>query len=200
MKQFMMLAALCVSGLLVAYWILDDLRPFFGLAAMLVCAALLYGAFLTIRRAWRSREAAWLPDDLKRGRLVMVEKDLFLEYPYKIASRADRVYANGDGLFVPVEFKNRDGFQAFGTDIAQLSMQAWVLRQKGWPTAEYGYVVIRQRGSSRHTAKRVALKGSAYCEALIQRHFALKQGRVSPVKNSGPRCKSCGQFQKNCTG
>lgn len=195
----MVLGALCVSGLLVAIWIIDDLRPFFGIATVVVFAALLYGAFVAIRRAWRSREGAWLPQELKGGRLVMVEEDLFLEYPYKIACRADRVYANGYGLLVPVEFKNRDGFRAFITDIAQLSLQAWVLRQKGWPTAEYGYVVIRQRGSARHTAVRVELFGNNYCEALIERHFALKRGLVTARKITGSRCLSCGHRGSKCT-
>lgn len=88
------------------------------LAYALVLVALLAAAAFVFM-VWRGFTQNWRPEDLKAGKVVLVEKNLFTNAPYPIVGRPDQVYQMPDGLHVPVENKNRDFHRVYETDIAE---------------------------------------------------------------------------------
>jgi len=141
---------------------------------------------------WRRLSGNWRPAELKAGKVVMIEKDLRMDRPYHVIGRPDQVYQLESGLHVPLESKNRNTYQVFETDIAQLSLQAWLLRHNGMPTANYGFVAINNRLTGKRRAIRVQLMGEEECSRLVERYLDVIEYRVMPEKNYGPKCKSCG--------
>ena len=141
---------------------------------------------------WRGFTQNWLPSELAVGKVAQVERNLFINAPFPIVGRPDQVYRLPDGLHVPLENKNRDAHRVYETDIAQLSLQGWLLRRNGLPTAAFGYAVINSRTTRKRKAIRVELRDDAYCEQLIARYLAIIEGRAQARKSSGPKCKSCG--------
>lgn len=142
--------------------------------------------------AWPGLSQDWLPDELKEGKLVNVEEDLTADDPYPVNGRPDQVYLLSSGLHTPVELKNRDSFTVYDTDIAEISLRAWLLRQNGRSTADYGYVVINNRKTGRREASRVDLGDDAFCHQLIERFIDLTTGRAIPRMAHKGKCKSCG--------
>lgn len=141
---------------------------------------------------WRGFTQNWLPPELAAGKVAQVEKNLFAELPFPVVGRPDQVYRLPDGLHVPLENKNRDGHQVYETDIAQLSLQAWLLRQNGLHTAPFGYVVINSRKTGKRQAVRVELRNDVYCEQLITRYLDIIERRTAPRKSRGRKCNTCG--------
>ena len=84
---------------------------------------------------WRGFAQNWLPSELAAGKVAQVERNLFVDTPFPVVGRPDQVYRLPDGLHVPLENKNRDAHRVYETDIAQLSLQAWLLRLNGLETA-----------------------------------------------------------------
>ena len=145
----------------------------------------------------RPRPTGWRPAELQDARLVMVEKDLFTRAPFAIAGRPDQVYRLPNGAHVPVDLKNRDHTRAYATDIAELSLQAWLLRRNGKRTAGYAYVALRNRTSGAMDAIRVNLWNDAQCETTIARYHDLMAGRVMPRRCEERKCSGCGH-QRYC--
>lgn len=166
-----------------------------GLVCWLMALALSLWVFLV----WRGFTQDWLPDDLKAGRVVMVEKTLWVASPFAVVGRPDQVYRLLDGFHVPVENKNRDVHRVYETDIAQLSLQAWLLRRQGRPTAPYGYVAINSRQTGKRQAIRVDLGDDAYCERLITRYLDIIEGRAQARNSRGAKCRTCGHLS-TCHG
>lgn len=162
--------------------------------ASLLCFLLAGLGALWLAMVWRGMAQDWMPDDLKSGRLVAIEKDLHADDPFPVVGRPDQVYRLANGLHAPVELKNRDSHSVYESDIAEISLRAWLLRKNGQPTAGHGYVVINNRTSGQRKAIRVALGGDAFCEALIGRYVALVEGRARPNKSPGRKCRSCGHL------
>lgn len=143
---------------------------------------------------WRGVTQDWLPPDLAAGRVVLVEKNLYTNSPYCLAGRPDQVYRLQDGSHVPVELKNHTAARVYDTDVAQLSLQAWMLRRNGMKTAPHGYVALQTPQARARRAIRVQLHDDAFCESLIARYLAIIEGRRAPQKSRGPKCKTCGHF------
>lgn len=141
---------------------------------------------------WRGLSQDWRPEALKRGRCVQVEQDLRVDEPFRIIGRPDQVYRLADGLHVPVDAKNRDHHRVYETDKAELSLQAWLLRRHGMPTAGYGYIAATNRRTGERRALKVDLGDDAYCERMIRRYFDLIEGRVAPRASRGAKCRTCG--------
>ena len=153
-------------------------------------AALMAGAWTYL--VWRGFSQDWLPPELETASVVMVEKQMACEAPYPVVGRFDQVYKTGDGLHVPVEGKNRDTHRVFQTDVAQLSLQAWLLRRNGYMTAPYGFVAVNSRVSGGRKAIKVDLLGELECEKMVTRFLAVRYGKTRPIKSLGPKCRSCG--------
>ncbi len=139
---------------------------------------------------WRT--AGWLPAELREGDLVHVERTLKAEMPFPVVGRPDRVYRLPGGEHTPLEYKTRDVARLYESDRAQISLQAWLLRKNGHPTAPHGWVVVRRRKDGARYPLKVDLGDDAYCERLVRRYVALRAGRVIPQKTLDGRCKSCG--------
>jgi CRISPR/Cas system-associated exonuclease Cas4 (RecB family) len=139
---------------------------------------------------WRSQN--WLPSELRNGKLIAIEKSLHTDVPYPVTGRFDRVYQLASGQHAPLEYKNRDITRLFESDRAQLSLQAWVLRRNGKPTAPFGFLVVRERKTGQKKAVKVDLGDDAYCERLIRRHIEVRSGRAKPNRARDGRCKACG--------
>lgn len=144
----------------------------------------------------------WLPPELHYARVAAVEKDmsclvdLHEHGRVRVHGRPDQVYQLHNGLYVPLEFKNRKSPRVQKTDSDQLSLQAWMLRRNGYQTAPFGVVIFR----SWHTGKRrpvvVPLAGDLYSFSLIERYFGISNGSIAPVKAEDQRCNSCGHAQE----
>lgn len=159
-----------------------------SLLCFLAAAALGWWLYM----AWPGLSQDWLPDDLKAGRLVRVEEDLTADEPEPVIGRPDQVYRLTTGLHVPVELKNRDSFTVYDTDIAEVSLRAWLLRKNGMDTAGHAYVVINNRKTGKRQAQSVELGDDAFCEKLIRRYIDLIAGHATPNMAHQGKCKSCG--------
>lgn len=162
------------------------------LALLFVMIVALLGAFLAYWQ-WQ-RSSSWLPAELRRGKMVGVEKSLHAEAPFPVTGRLDRVYQLANGLHTPMEFKNRDTTRLHDSDLAQLSLQSWLLRRNGHKTASFGYLVVRERKTGRKKALKVNLRDDAYCDQLIRRYLEVQSGMEKPRKVRDGRCKSCGHY------
>lgn len=159
----------------------------YGLAGGLLIAITAF-----VFMVWHGFAQNWRPADLKAGKVVLVEKNLFTNAPFAVVGRPDQVVRLPNGQHVPVENKNRDFHRIYETDIAELSLQAWLLRLNGMPTASYGYVAANSRKTGERRALKVELRGDAYCEGLIRRYLDLIEGRVKAKASRGRKCDTCG--------
>ena len=141
---------------------------------------------------WRGFAQNWLPSELAAGKVAQVERNLFVDTPFPVVGRPDQVYRLPDGLHVPLENKNRDAHRVYETDIAQLSLQAWLLRLNGLETAPFGFVVINNRKTRERRAIRVELRDDAYCEQLVARYIDITERGAKARRSRGGKCKSCG--------
>jgi len=144
--------------------------------------------------AWRLyRRNAWVPLALMGTRLLMVEKTLHSNDAFAVAGKPDRVYQKRNGTTIPLEYKTRNRIEIRETDIAQLSLQSWLLGKNGLQPAGHGFLAIRLRRNGKTVARRIALRPAGWCESLIQRFDALMSGQVAPEKTRDKwKCKSCG--------
>lgn len=156
---------------------------------LFVLALVLAGWIFTV---WRGFTHNWLPPELALGKVTQVERNLFINTPFAIVGRPDQVYQLPGGLHVPLEYKNRNVRRVYETDIAQLSLQAWLLRLNGFETAPFGFVAIRNRKTNERRALRVELRDDAYCEQLVARYIDITKGRAKASKNRGNKCNTCG--------
>lgn len=143
---------------------------------------------------WRGFTQNWLPSELAEGKVTHVERNLFINSPFPVVGRPDQVYRLADGLHVPLENKNRDDHRVYETDIAQLSLQAWLLRLNGLETAPFAFVAINSRRTRKRRAIRVELRDDAYCEQLVARYLDIIERRAKPHKSRGHKCNSCGHL------
>lgn len=141
---------------------------------------------------WRGFTQNWLPPELVAGKVAQVERNLFIVAPFPVVGRPDQVYRLPDGQHVPLENKNRDDHRVFETDVAQLSLQAWLLRLNGLDTAPFGFVAINSRKTRVRRAVRVELRDDAYCEQLVSRYLDIIGRRATPRKSRGRKCNTCG--------
>lgn len=144
----------------------------------------------------RDDARTWLPSELNAARLIAVEVDISIDRPYRMSSRPDRIYRTRNGVLVLAELKNRDGFAIHQTDIAEISLRAWMLRCRGKQTAWHGYVVIRDRRTGVRRAKRVELLGDDECIALVERYRAITESGARPRKASGRKCQGCAHLAR----
>ena len=158
----------------------------------LLCFLAAAGLAWWLYMAWPGLSQDWLPEDLKAGKLVNVEEDLTTDEPYPVIGRPDQVYRLATGLHVPVELKNRDSYTVYDTDIAEVSLRAWLLRKNGRATAAHGYVAINNRKTGKREAQRVELGDDAFCEQLIRRYIEVTMGHATPRMAHRGKCKSCG--------
>jgi CRISPR-associated exonuclease Cas4 len=159
---------------------------------LVAIAVVVTAALLQLWAARRRHMRVWMPIDLKRSRLVEIETDLVIEKPVPIIGRPDRVYRDQLGEHTPVEFKNRNTFRTYDTDVAEISLRAWLLRVNGRPTTPHGYMVIDNRTTRERKAVRIALKSDRWCEALVEHHQMLLANSIQPNRVHGPKCSSCG--------
>lgn len=146
---------------------------------------------------WRWLFDDWMPAELKGAKLAMVERKLAVKSPYPVVGRPDQVYRTPAGTHVPLERKNRSTFSVFQTDVAQLSLQSWLLHHTGLPVTDYGFVVINNREVNVRRCIRVQLLPHVECERLIRRYLDIVEERVLAKKMRGKKCESCGH-QKRC--
>jgi CRISPR/Cas system-associated exonuclease Cas4 (RecB family) len=128
----------------------------------------------------------------KSADLIFKEKPLYAESPWRVSGRPDRIYRLPNRLHFPLEFKTRDHYRIYETDVAQLSLQAWLLRENGYPTVSYGYLVIKNRKTHNKKTIKVSLQNTTYCNQLMQRHLDLIEHRQTPRKSYGLKCEKCG--------
>jgi CRISPR-associated exonuclease Cas4 len=164
---------------------------------ILFAVALIAAGWLLI--VWRGFAQDWLPAELASAKVVQIERTLFMSEPFAVVGRPDQVFRLADGLHVPVENKNRNGHGVYASDIAQLSLQAWLMRKNGLETASFGFVAINDRLTGKRVAKRVELKDDRYCEQLLVRYLDIVEQRVAPQKSRGAKCNSCGH-RAACVG
>ncbi|MBX3630314.1 MAG: Dna2/Cas4 domain-containing protein [Nitrosomonas sp.] len=157
-----------------------------------IMTLILIAAAIWVFMIWRGLTQDWMPKELRVGRIVMIEEDLRTRFPFAVVGRPDQVYQLENGLHVPVENKNRSNFKIHETDIAQLSLQAWLLRRNRLSTTHYGYVAINNRKTGKRRAIRVDLLDDKSCGHLITRYLTVISHKAQPEKNMGVKCSSCG--------
>ena len=151
-----------------------------------------------------------LPSELKAGRLIMVEQEIYVERPYKISARLDQVYEityNGKTYLVPADFKTRATNRVYDTDVAEVSLQAWMLRNRAGgkkhhrQIAPFGYILIHNTTDKRMYPKKFALLSGQECENMIERYFDLVNPREyvvpTPLPASSKKCVAC-SHKKRC--
>jgi CRISPR-associated exonuclease Cas4 len=79
--------------------------------------------------------------------------------------RPDQVYRMHDGFHVPVELKNRDQDRVYETDIAEISLRAWLLIRNGKKTTAYGYMAINSRDNGKRQAIRLACATTSFASS-----------------------------------
>lgn len=145
-------------------------------------------------RRIKRRENAWLTPELKKATLVMVEQEWVVDAPYPLVGRFDRVYEfnfpDGKAL-MPVDFKTRAKDVVYDTDIAEVSLQAWMLRQSGYSTSTHGYIAVKNMTTGNVTPLRFQLKSDVECEAIIQNYLNLINNRTTPQRTFKQKCTGC---------
>lgn len=167
----------------------------FIVGSVVLVAAILWLQWISAKQ---TNDADWLPSELQGAVAAMIEQTLRVDRPFPIVGRPDRVYRLADGLHVPLEYKHRTNTTIYDTEVAQLSLQAWLLRHVGNPTASFGFVVIDNPDTKRKQAVRVTLYDDVACERLIVRYLDLIEGRAKPRgTRRSKKCAKCGH-QKYC--
>lgn len=180
--------------------------------AALIGLALIWRA-LNIKRACISSQHCSsikmdLPPELKAGRLIMVEQEIYVERPHKISARLDQVYEimyKGKTHLVPADFKTRATNRVYDTDVAEVSLQAWMLRNcagsKKHHVAPFGYILIHNTTDKRMYPKKFTLLSDQECENMIERYFDLVNPREyavpTPLPASSKKCVAC-SHKKRC--
>lgn len=137
--------------------------------------------FLLLRR-----ERGFLPKHLHSAKLAMSEQDIACSF---LHGRLDRAYWY-EGRLVLLEFKTRSRPVVYPSDVAELSLQAWILRQNKKKVSSIAYVVIVQPKSK--VVKMVKLLSDEQCLKLYNRYFELKHNPSTAKKANNAKCNSCG--------
>jgi hypothetical protein len=149
---------------------------------------------MVLLAVWRRQQRdLWLPPELRGATCVFVETELTTTFEGKeFVGRLDRGYEMSDASFIPLEFKTRKNFKVYDTDIAELSLQAWLLRKTGRAARYEGFVVVQHNTTRQRKCFKVPLWDDQRCQSQIQRHLAIKEQKAVAQKNKGGRCFSCG--------
>lgn len=137
------------------------------------------------------------PPEVRNGSLIMVEQTLKGEFPRPFHGKPDRAY-EFKGLHFPVDLKSHARNTAYRGDIEQLSLYAELLRQNGYRTASFGFILNKARGSETSEWIRVNLLDQKAINQIFIRYDRLGQSNYLPKPSRGPKCRTCGQAA-NCS-
>lgn len=113
-----------------------------------------------------------------------------------LGGKPDMVWSTKEGLLVPVEFRSRHCQEIRQSDIDQLSLAAWVLRQNGHRTAEFGVLVFDKRSLFGRSSRPVYLRSNEACEALVRRYLEIIDGKRPASRANNRRCRSCAHLHE----
>lgn len=165
-------------------------------ALVAVIIALLVAAWGVYKSTKPDATADWQPHELMTAELMHIEQDLAgtLSTGHHLYGRPDRVYKTKSGQHIPVEYKTRMRQTVYPSDVAQLSLQAWLLGKNGYKPAQHGYVVVdTPKGREAHP---VRLLGPEKSESLVARYLDILDGKTTPRATPGRKCESCGHASR----
>lgn len=158
---------------------------------------------LALALAWSRRRArrridieAALPPEFKGARLILNEPRLPLRRrrPVAVAAKPDRAYRLSDGTVALLELKTRTTHQVYEADVAQLSLQRYVLlaHARFSNVRPDGYVATIRPADRSVRVHRVRLLSEPSILQLVRRYDDLLARRAEP--NWPPdvaRCRNC---------
>jgi CRISPR/Cas system-associated exonuclease Cas4 (RecB family) len=165
------------------------------LAALVVVAGASLWALRAAAQVARSRRSdiQWLPVELHDAELMGSEKMFSCLRPLAITVRIDRAYRARDGTLTLIEFKRRAVCRVHSADVAELSVQRYVLQRAGHAVNRRAYVVVVPPDGARSRALPVELEDEQRVEHRAARLRAILDGRARP---NGPLqaavCRGCG--------
>lgn len=163
------------------------------LAALALIGALYAGWWSAGRAGYEQVERAAMPAELRSAPLFASEAYYAAPRGLPLDARVDQVYRLPAGLCC-TETKTRAYDRPGESDVIQLSVAAYVLRQCGHVTVPYGFVRIRTEATTAPRYHRVALLDDAALAELVDRYRGLHAGTRMPRPTPNPgRCRGCGQ-------
>lgn len=83
---------------------------------------------------------AHLPKILEDATVLMNEKEIRTEQPFPVFGKVDQVFRLKDSSLVILDTKYRQHQNVFASDVAQLSVYALILAQRGYKVRDFGYI------------------------------------------------------------
>lgn len=138
---------------------------------------------------------------MRPGATVFMEKSFSIKSPIALSGRPDWVRRAEDGkTLVVYDFKTRAMHRTYKSDIIQLSVYAYILKQKGYAVSEQG-VVRCMDGKGSFKDIQVKLMSSAQIENLYKRYFYIQSNPEEAEKNAHKAlCLHCEHLNKGCSG
>lgn len=132
-----------------------------------------------------------LPEEL-RGARVLRERQVQSITGRKVTGRMDELWTLEDGTRIPADIKTRRAMRVYASDVMQLSVYAYAMRNDGTvrPVADFGFVRVHTDQGNRYF--RVPLLNSREVEHAWDLRMAIKRGEEMGAANGDPHfCKKC---------
>lgn len=173
------------------------LLSFLVFAPMHLAIWLLGGCFRALR--WLFTQRSWLADELRRATVWSSETTHDGRFrDFHLYAKPDRVYQLVDGRLCVTEFKTREQFRAYRSDIVQISVGAAALAARGFAVAPYGYVIVENAEDGTRQCIRVDLLHDDALELALNRYKGVMGGSLSPRRAYNRKCAQCGH-RDTCT-
>lgn len=144
---------------------------------LIIAACLVLVVFL-----W-PRKRSQLPTELGDARLVMNESPISIKHPIALHGTVDQVVELPDRSLVVIDSKTRRQQRVFSSDIAQVSLYAFMLRQLGHRVNGQGMIRVVTPGKVQFHP--VSLLDDNACLGLYRRHQQISAGMIDPVCRCG---------------
>lgn len=150
------------------------------------------------RDDWEAKEGR--PEILRKARLAMSEEKILCDRPARLVGRVDQVYRVPSGELCIVDTKRRRHARVYGSDIAQISTYAAILRAHGHKVHPVGFVRQAWQDRVRYLPVRI-LPDSRVLDLVEKRRETIKNLGSAPLAAHPALCAGCGQREAGrCTG
>ena len=112
-----------------------------------------------------------IPRDMVGYGYVVSGVNLYTFYPYMVICHCTKIHVSDDQVHTILIEKKRESSNIFDSDVAEISLCAWVCRANMKIVEDFGYIVIENTSNNERCTFRVSLYTEAVCLRLLSIYF-----------------------------
>lgn len=112
-----------------------------------------------------------IPRDMVGYGYVVSDVNLYTFYPYMVICHCTKIHVSDEQVHTILIEKKRESSEILDSDVAEISLCAWVCRSNMNKVEDFGYVVIRNTFNNERCTFKVSLYTEAVCLKLLSIYF-----------------------------